>query len=57
MPSMPRIAGKINTAPISKISVRVNAATAETIPLFKAVNKADENIFIPHKMKLSMYMR
>ena len=44
-------------APSSNTRVRVNAAAADTKPLFNDVKNADTNMFRPQIMKLSMYSR
>ena len=55
IPLAPISIGSTIIAPISKIKVLKMDITAETIPLFKAVKKADPNIAIPLNRKDTAY--
>ena len=48
IPLSPKIIGRINIAPSSKISVLMNEMIADITPLFSAVKKEDPKILNPH---------
>ena len=56
MPSMPKMSGRMITAPVSNTSVRKNEMSAETSPLLSAVNRDDAYIEKPMNKKQSAYI-